>query len=132
MNDVAQVAAVIGAVAYLGAAPLEMFFYDRPWARRFLGVETHDIEDVRLWSFCIGARNVLAAGGIFVGLWIHHQRDAVVGEAVFVTTLWYMLLASLAMGLCDLLGYWRPRGGSIPGTIGSSLFPAIALVALAV
>jgi putative membrane protein len=43
---------------------------------------------------------------------------------------WYLLLASLAMGLADLLGYWRPRGGSIKGTIASSTLPGIALIAM--
>jgi putative membrane protein len=42
---------------------------------------------------------------------------------------WYLLLSSLAMGLADLLGKWHPRGGSIRGTIGSSIPPLIALVA---
>ena len=42
-----------------------------------------------------------------------------------------MLLASLAGGLAELLGYWRPREGSVKGTIASSVLPAIALVALA-
>jgi putative membrane protein len=41
-----------------------------------------------------------------------------------------MLLASLAMGIADLLGLWRPRGGSVLGTLGiSSLPPLVALVA---
>ena len=44
----------------------------------------------------------------------------------------YMLLASMFTGLADLLGYWRPRGGSIKGTLGSSVLPAVALVAIAV
>jgi putative membrane protein len=40
-----------------------------------------------------------------------------------------MLLASLAMGIAEALGSWRPRGGSVIGTIGSSLPPLIALTA---
>jgi hypothetical protein len=56
-----------------------------------------------------------------------HRR----GRAVVVTTLCYMLLASLAMGIADLLGLWRPRGGSVLGTLGSSLPPLVALVAAA-
>jgi putative membrane protein len=42
-----------------------------------------------------------------------------------------MLLASLAMGVADALGYWRPRGGSRLGTVASSLPPLVALVAAA-
>jgi putative membrane protein len=42
-----------------------------------------------------------------------------------------MLLASLAMGIADLLGLWRPRGGSELGTLGSSLPPLVAIVVAA-
>jgi putative membrane protein len=42
------------------------------------------------------------------------------------------LLASLSMGVADLLGYWRPRGGSVKGTLASSALPAVALLAIAV
>jgi hypothetical protein len=36
-----------------------------------------------------------------------------------------------SMGLADLLGHWRPPGGSVLGTIASSLPPLVALVAAA-
>jgi putative membrane protein len=129
MNGFAQVAALVGAVAYLGAAPLEMFFYDKPVVRRFLHVDTENLADARLWAFVVGFRNMLGGVGTIIGLIILHNGDAVVGETVVLTGCWYMLLASLAMGIADLLGFWRPRGGSILGTIGSSLPPLIALVA---
>lgn len=35
------------------------------------------------------------------------------------------------MGVSDLLGFWKPRGGSVRGTIGSAILPAVALVAIA-
>ena len=132
MNTVAQVAAIVGAIAYIGAAPLEMFFYDRPFARKLLSVETSHVEDVRLWAFCVGARNVLAGVGTVIGLVILHTGDEVVGRTVVITAAWYMLLASLAMAVADLLGHWRPRGGSIRGTVGSSLPPLVVLIASAV
>jgi putative membrane protein len=50
---------------------------------------------------------------------------------VVVTVLAYMLLSSLAMGVADLLGYWLPRGGSVRGTVASTVLPAVALVVLA-
>jgi len=43
-----------------------------------------------------------------------------------------MLLASLAMGIADALGYWRPRGGSVLGTVASSVPPLIALGAVTI
>ena len=51
---------------------------------------------------------------------------------VVVVSLLYILLSSLAMGVADLLGFWRPRGGSVRGTVASSVLPAIALVVIAV
>jgi putative membrane protein len=134
LNTVAQVAALAGALAYLGAAPLELFFFDRPWARKFLHVEVGNagnLDDVRMWAFVVGFRNVLAGIGTIVGLVILQTGDETVGAAVVVTSCAYMLLASLAMGLADALGYWRPRGGSVLGTVASSLPPLVALVAAA-
>jgi len=135
MNAVAQVAALVGALAYLGAAPLELFFFDRPAARRFLhvqlGNEEGNVDDVRMWAFVVGFRNVLAGVGTIVGLVILRAGDEAAGEAVVITFCAYMLLASLAMGLADALGYWRPRGGSVLGTVASSLPPLVALVAAA-
>src|SRR5512133_137185 len=49
---------------------------------------------------------------------------------VVVTAPCYMLLVSLAMGIADLLGLRRPRGGGVLGTLGSRLPPLVALVAV--
>ncbi|ACQ79899.1 conserved hypothetical protein [Beutenbergia cavernae DSM 12333] len=131
MNGVAQVAALVAAVAYLGAAPLEMFLVASERARRFLHVEADNVDDIRMWAFVVGARNLLAGVGMLVGLAILTTGDAVVGRTIVLTAAWYMLLASLAMGVADLMGLWRPRGGSVLGTIGSSLPPLVTLVAAA-
>lgn len=50
LNLVAQIAAIIGAATLIAVAPLEMFFYARPFARKFLHVETANIDDARLWA----------------------------------------------------------------------------------
>ena len=131
MNGVSQIAALIGALAYIGAAPLEMFFFDRPAARKFLHVEADNVADVRMWAFVVGFRNMLAGIATIVGLIMLHNGNADAGEVVVITAVSYMLLASLAMGIADALGYWRPRGGSVLGTTGSSLPPLVALVAAA-
>lgn len=55
------------------------------------------------------------------------QKPRHLGTTVVVVSLIYMLLASLFMGVADLLGYWRPRGGSIKGTVASFILPAAAL-----
>lgn len=132
MNAVAQLTAAVSAVVLIAVFPLEAFLIDRPWVQRFLGVEPHRVADVHLWSFCIGARNALAGAGTLVGLLMVGYGDATTGTVVVVVGCAYMLLASLAMGVADLLGYWRPRGGSVRGTLASSVLPAVALVAIAV
>lgn len=129
MNGIAQVAALVGAVLYIAAAQLELVFFDRPFARRLLHVEAHDVGDVRMWAFVVGFRNVLVGVGTIVGLVMLHTGSEAAGRVVVLTLAWYMLLASLAMVLADALGYWRPRGGSILGTVGSSLPPLVVLVA---
>lgn len=50
-------------ITLIAVAPFEMFFYDRPFARKFLHIDTTNIDDARLWAFCIGARNLFAATG---------------------------------------------------------------------
>jgi hypothetical protein len=132
VDAVAQVSAGIAAVIYIAVFPFEAFLIDRPWVQKFLGIEPHDIADVHLWSFCIGARNALAGAGTLVGLWMVNRGDDSTGTTVVVAACTYMLLASLAMGVADLLGYWLPRGGSVRGTVASSVLPAVALIAVAV
>lgn len=131
MNGLAQAVAIISALGCITAASLELFFFNSPRVRAFLQVEADNVADVRMWAFCIGFRNLLAGIGAIVGLVILWTGDEAAGRAVVVTALCYMVLASLAMGIADLLGFWRPRGGSVLGTIGSSLPPLIALVAAA-
>lgn len=131
MDAVAQVSAALAAVILIAVFPFEAFLIDRPWVQRFLGIEPHGIAHVHLWSFCIGARNALAGIGTLVGLWMVNTGDESTGTTVVVVACAYMLLASLFMGVADLLGYWLPRGGSVRGTIASSVLPAVALVALA-
>ena len=129
MNGVAQIAALVSALAYLATAPLEMFFFHRPTVRRFLHVEADNLADVRMWAFVVGVRNLLAGIAAAVGLILLHTGDETAGKTVVLTAMSYMLLASLAMGISDALGYWRPRGGSVPGTIASTIPPLAALVA---
>jgi putative membrane protein len=131
VDVLAQVCTAIAAVILVAVFPVEAFLIDRPWVQRFLGIEPHGIANVHLWSFCLGARNALSGVGALVGLWIVSWGDESTGTTVVVVALVYMLLASLSMAVADLLGFWRPRGGSVRGTVASSVLPAIALVALA-
>lgn len=132
MNAVAQFSAGISALVLIAVFPLEAFLIDRDRVQKLLGIEPDGIRNVHLWSFCIGARNALAGVGTLIGLWIVNFEDESTGTTIVVVTCIYMLLASLFMGLADLLGYWRPRGGSIKGTLASSALPAVALIAIAV
>ncbi|HEY4557264.1 MAG TPA: DUF1304 family protein [Enteractinococcus sp.] len=129
LNIVAQIAAIIGAATLILVAPLEMIFYDRPFARRLLNVDTTNVDDARLWAFCIGARNIFAAVGTFIGLIMIWTDDPTTGLVVVIVASWYMLLSAIAMGVADLLGFWRPRGGSIAGVFGSGIPPLVVLIA---
>jgi putative membrane protein len=129
MNPVAETALIIDAVILAVVGPLEMFFLDRPAVRHFLGVDPLNLRDVELWSFCIGFRNLLGVAGVAAGVWLLHGGHSDTGLVVVLVTAWYLLLSSLAMGLADLLGKWYPRGGSVRGTVASSVLPALALVA---
>lgn len=131
MNAVAQISAAISAVVLIGVFPLEAFWIDRSAVQRFLGIEADGIRHVHLWSFCVGARNALAGVGTLIGLWMVNVGTESTGTTVVVLCCIYMLCSGLFMGFADLLGYWLPRGGSIRGTISSSVLPAVALVAIA-
>jgi putative membrane protein len=132
VNAVAQLSAGLAALILIAVFPVEAFLIDRPWVQKFLGIEPHGIRNVHLWSFCIGARNALAGVGTLIGLGMVRYGDESTGTTVVVVSCLYMLLASLFMGVADLLGYWLPRGGSVRGTVASSVLPAIALIAIAV
>ena len=129
---VAQLTAGVSALVLIAVFPFEAFLIHRPGVQRFLGIESRGIENVHLWSFCVGARNALAGVGTLTGLWMVNAGDEATGTVVVVVSCVYMLLASLSMGVADLLGFWRPRGGSVRGTLASSVLPAAALVAIAV
>jgi putative membrane protein len=132
VNAVAQLSASMSALLLIAVFPLEAFLIDRRWVQEFLGIEPVGIANVHLWSFCVGARNALAGLATLVGLCLVNFGEASVGTTVVVLSCSYTLLASLCMGVADLLGYWRPRGGSIKGTLASSALPAVALVAIVV
>ena len=131
MNAVAQLCAGLSALVLIAVFPFEAFLIDRPWVQKFLGIEPNGIRNVHLWSFCVGARNALAGVGALIGLWMVNFGDESAGTTVVVVSTVYMLLASLSMGVADLLGYWLPRGGSVRGTVASSVLPAVALIAIA-
>ena len=99
--------------------------------QRFLSIESEGIANVHLWSFCIGARNALVGVGTLIGLWMVNVGDPAAGTVLVVACLAYLLLSSLFMAVADALGFWRPRGGSIKGTVASSVLPAAALIAAA-
>jgi putative membrane protein len=106
-----------------------MFFLPLPSAQRFLRVHADSIDDVRMWAFVVGCRNLLAGLGALIGLVIVNGGDPAVGRTVVLTVSVCMLLASLAMVVADLLEPWHPRGGSVIGTVGSSLPPLVTLMA---
>lgn len=131
MDTVAQLSAGAAALILLAVFPTEALFIHRPRVQKFLGIEPHGIDNVHLWSFSVGVRNALAGLGTLSGLWMVNYGDQSTGTTVVVVCCLYMLLSSLLMGVSDLLGYWRPRGGSVKGTVASSVLPAVALAVIA-
>ncbi|MBZ2197192.1 DUF1304 family protein [Occultella gossypii] len=131
MEMLAQVCAGLAALILIAVFPFEAFLIERPGVQKFLGIEPDGIRNVHLWSFCLGARNALAGAGTLVGIWMINYGSASTGATVVVVGCLYMLASALFMGLADLLGYWRPRGASIRGTLSSSVLPAAALVLIA-
>src|SRR5207244_7277710 len=85
MNGAAQIAALVGALAYIGAAALEMFLFNRPAARSFLHVEADNLDDLRMWAFVVGFRNMLAGIATIVGLIMLRTGDETVGRAGVLT-----------------------------------------------
>ena len=81
-----------------------------PSGPAFLHVHADNVDDVHMWAFVVGFRNLLAGVGTIIELVILHVGDETVGRTVVLTASTYMLLASLAMAVADLLGLWRPRG----------------------
>ena len=131
MSLAAQLMAGAAAVILLVVAPLEALLIHRPWVQRLLSIEPAGLEHVRLWSFSVGVRNALAGVGALTGIWLANTGREETSTTVVVVACSYMLLASLSMVLSDLLGYWRPRGGSVKGTLASTVLPAGALLAIA-
>lgn len=128
LNLAGQLAALVSALILIVVAPLEMFFYGRPKVAKFLSVDPEHADSVKLWSFCIGARNLLSALGAIAGLAMIRWGDPLAGTVVVLCFCWYMLLASLAMAAADAMGYWKPRGGSLKGTVSSSVLPLVVVV----
>jgi hypothetical protein len=48
MNGLAQAVALISALTYIAAAPLELFFFSSPRVRALLHVEADNVADVRM------------------------------------------------------------------------------------
>lgn len=129
LNLVAQIAALLSSLTFIAVSPLEMVFYGRPAARKFLNVHTDNLEDARMWAFVVGARNLIAGAGMLFGLILFWTGNETTGTIIVLSATWYLLLASLAMGVADILGFWKPRGGSIRGTVGSSIPLLVVLLA---
>ena len=82
MNALAQLSAGISALVLIAVFPTEAFLIDRPRVQKLLGIEPHGIENVHLWSFCIGARNALAGVGTLIGLGMVNYGDESTGTTV--------------------------------------------------
>lgn len=131
MSAFAQWVALVAALIYIAVFPMESFLIGRPWVQSFLRIRANDASGIRLRAFAVGTMNLLAGLGTILGLIILHPGDDVVGETIVIAACVYMFLAGLIMGVSDMLGFWPRKGASIPGVVGESLAPLIALFAAA-
>jgi uncharacterized membrane protein len=130
MNAVSQLFAVLAALIYIVVFPLESFFLRHPSAQKFLSTPAQNVPAVMMWAIPTGFRNLLIGLGNIAGVVAVNTGYLVVGYTLVVYCCANMVLSGATMGLADWLGHYPRKGDSIPGTLGSTIPPLIALVAL--
>ena len=130
MNAVSQIFAVLAAVIYIVVFPLESFLMHRPGAQKFLSTPPQNVPAVMMWAIPTGFRNLVIGLGLLAGVVAVNLGHVVVGHTLVVYCCANMVLSGATMGLADWLGHYPRKGDSIPGTLGSTVPPLIALVAL--
>ncbi|WAZ27312.1 DUF1304 domain-containing protein [Streptomyces cinnabarinus] len=119
----AQVFALLAALAHIVVGALERFFYDRPAVRVFLTTSTADAPEVTLWRSGVAAYNILIGLGLVAGVTALHTGDTTVGRTLIIY-LCAFLIASAIIFVVSFPRLWR-------GALGQGLPPAIALLLVA-
>jgi putative membrane protein len=130
MNAVSQIFAVLAALIYIVVFPLESFLMHRPWAQKFLSTPPQNVPAVMMWAIPTGFRNLLIGLGALAGVVAVNMGHLVVGYTLVVYCCSNMVLSGATMGVADWLGHYPKKGDSIPGTLGATVPPLIALIAL--
>lgn len=131
MNALAQSAALLAALIYVAVFPTEAFLVDRPWAQRFLRIAPDNVDDIWLWAFCTGFRNLFLGMGVVVGLIMLRTGDPVVGSTIVLAFCVFMVLDGITLVVAGLRGYMPRRLDGLPGGVASGAPPLVALVAAA-
>lgn len=130
MNAISQLFAVLAALIYIVVFPLESFFLRHPAAQKFLSTPAQNVPAVMMWAIPTGFRNLLIGLGNIAGVAAVNMGYVVVGYTLVIYCCANMVLSGATMGLADWLGHYPTKGDSIPGTLGATVPPLIALVAL--
>lgn len=121
MAVIAQVFALIAAVAHIAAFVVESLLFQRPSVQRLLLRDASDSAGVRIWAFNQGFYNLFVAAGAVAGVILWATGDETVGRALVIYTCAFMALAGLVLFASDR-ALWR-------GMIGQSGPPLVGLVA---
>lgn len=130
MNAVSQIFAVLAALVYIVVFPLESFLMHRPWAQKFLSTPPQNVPAVMMWAIPTGFRNLLIGLGALAGVVAVNVGYLVVGYTLVIYCCANMVLSGATMALADWLGHYPRKGDSIPGTLGATVPPLVALIAL--
>ncbi len=130
MNTVTQLFAVLAALIHIAVFPLESFFLRHPGAQKFLSTPAANVPAVMMWAIPTGFRNLMIGLGAIAGVLAVNAGYMVAGYTLVIYCCVNMVLTGATMALADWLGHYPRRGESIPGTLGSTVPPLIALVAL--
>jgi len=130
MNTVTQLFAVLAALIHIAVFPLESFLLRHPGAQKFLSTPAENVPAVMMWAIPTGFRNLVIGLGAIAGVLAVNAGYVVAGYTLVIYCCANMVLTGATMALADWLGHYPRKGESIPGTLGSTVPPLIALVAL--
>jgi putative membrane protein len=130
MNTVTQLFAVLAALIHIAVFPLESFLLRHPGAQKFLSTPADNVPAVMMWAIPTGFRNLVIGLGAIAGVVAVNAGYVVAGYTLVIYCCANMVLTGASMALADWLGHYPRKGESIPGTLGSTVPPLIALAAL--
>lgn len=125
------IAALLAAVVHLLAFVWESILFHRVSVHQgVFGIDTSDVEPIKLWAFCVGFYNLFLGSGAIAGVIAWAAGQVEVGQALIIYIGSFMFLSGIVLFISDRLALSRPRGKGVSGSIAQSLPPLIALAAI--